>query len=110
MLSVIKQIIACLVIASMVASACYFLPFANSLFGDYLIGFFLAAFVLPIGLKWYETHMAKVRSLPESERIRQKVECTESMQKDDEVTTCLSNCHDLRNIDQQHHVLNGFKD
>ncbi|MFQ5470738.1 MAG: hypothetical protein ACE5EH_10590, partial [Gammaproteobacteria bacterium] len=36
MLSVIKQVIACLVIALMVATACYFLPFVNGLLGDYL--------------------------------------------------------------------------
>lgn len=110
MLSVIKQIIACLVIASLVATACYFLPFVNSLFSDYLIGFFLAAFVLPIGLKWYEVHMTKVRAMPENERIRKYIGRSEAMREADEVTTCLSNCHDLRNIDQQHHVLNGFKD
>lgn len=106
MISLIKQIIACLMIATLVTVACYFLPFINGLFGDYLIGFFIAALILPIGLKWYETHMVKVRIMSKNG----KVNYSETQREDDEVTTCLSNCHDLRNIDQQHHVLNGFKD
>ncbi|SIT19306.1 hypothetical protein SAMN05421686_1165 [Thalassolituus maritimus] len=102
----LKQIVACLMIAALVSVACYFLPFISRLFGDYVFGFFIAALILPIGLKWYETHMVKVRALSKNG----KVNCSQSYGEDNEVTTCLSNCHDLRNIDQQHHVLNGFKD
>ena len=110
MISVIKQIIGCLVIATLVAVACYFLPVVNGLFGDYLFGFFLAAFVVPLGIKGYESQMAKVRAIPKAEQFRRGVENKESSHESDDVTTCLSNCYDLRNVDQQHHVLNGFKD
>ena len=109
MLSVIKQIIACLVIASMVATACYFLPLVNSLFGDYLIGFFLVAFVLPVGMKWYEAHMAKVRAMPQPVRKKREEECKEWLRKSSEATTG-SNCYDQRNIDRQLHIFDGFKD
>ena len=109
-MSVIKQIIGCLAIAALVVVACYFLPVVNGLFGDYLFEFFFVAFVLPIGIKWYESHMAKVRAMPKAERIQSEMERNESSRESDEVTTCLSNCYDLRNTDQQHHVLNGFKD
>ena len=110
MLSIIKQIIACLVIASMVAAACYFLPFVNSLLGDYLIGFFLVAFVLPIGLKWYESHMTKVRAMSEPVRMKREKECKDWHKEDSEATTSSTRAYDLRNIDQRHHVFNGIKD
>jgi len=110
MLSVIKQITACLVIASLVATACYFLPFINSLFGDYLIGFFLAAFLFPVGLKWYEAHMVKVRALPKSVREKREKECKDWHREDREATTLEPHNHDARNVDQQLHVFDGFKD
>lgn len=110
MLSVIKQIIACLVIALMVATACYFLPFVNSLFGDYLIGFFLAAFVFPIGLKWYEAHMTKVRAMSEPVRKKREKECRDWHKEDSEAMTFPTQCYDERNMDRQLHVFDGFKD
>lgn len=110
MLSVIKQIIACLVIASLVATACYFLPFVNSLLGDYLVGFFLAAFLLPVGLKWYEAHMVKVRAIPQPVRKKREKECKDWHKEDSDAMTCGTHAYDLRNIDQRHHVFNGFKD
>lgn len=110
MISLIKQIIACMMIATLVAVACYFLPFVNGLLGDYLVGFFIAALVFPIGLKWYEGHMVKVRSVSQSVRNKREKECKDWHKEDSEAMTCPSQCYDERNIDRQLHVFDGFKD
>ncbi|MCG8074291.1 MAG: hypothetical protein N0C86_20155 [Candidatus Thiodiazotropha taylori] len=110
MKSVIKQIIGCLAIATLVAVACYFLPVVNTLLGDYLFGFFFAAFILPLGIKWYESHMAKVRAMPKAERAQREKECKEWWRKSSEATTCPSHCYDQRNVDRQLHIFDGFKD
>lgn len=109
MISLLKQIIACLMIATLIAVACYFLPFVNGLFGDYLIGFFIAALVLPIGLKWYEAHMAKVRAMSQPVRSEREKERKEWRQKHGDESTG-SNCYDQRNIDRQLHIFDGVKD
>ena len=110
MKSVVKQIFACLMIAISITIACYFLPIVNGLLGDYLFGFFFAAFVLPIGIKWYESHMARVRAMPKAQRDKREKECKESWRKSSEATTCPSHCYDQRNIDRQLHIFDGFKD
>ena len=110
MLSAIKQIIACLVIALMVATACYFFSFVNSLLGDYLIGFFVAAIAFPVGLKWYEGHMVKVKAISEPDRKKREKECKDWHKEDSEAMTCPTQCYDERNLDRQLHVFDGFKD
>lgn len=110
MISLIKQIIACLTIATLVAVACYFLPFVNGLLGDYLIGFFLASFVLPVGMKWYEAHMVKVKAISEPARKKREKECKDWHKKDSEAMNCPTQCYDERNIDRQLHVFDGFKE
>ncbi len=106
MITLIKQIIACLMMATLVTVACYFLPFVNGLLGDYLIGFFIAAIVLPIGLRWYDSHMVAVRKAAQGEQ--RKLE-TEWRQKHGDAATG-SNCYDQRNIDRQLHIFDGYKD
>ncbi len=110
MMNVIKQLIACLLIATSVAVACYFLPFVNGMFGDYLIGFFLAALLFPIGLKWYEAHMVKVRAMSQPVRENREKECKDWHKEDREAMTCAPHCYDARNADQQLHLFDGFKD
>ena len=110
MIGLLKQIIACLLIATCVAVGCYFLPFVNNLFGDYLIGFFLAALVLPVALKWYEAHVAKVRVVSQPVRKKREEECNDWHKEDSEAMTCAPHCYDARNVDQQLHIFDGFKD
>ena len=110
MISLIKQIIACLMIATLVAVACYFLPFINGLFGDYLIGFFIAAIMLPIGLRWYDSHMANVRRLAQKEQNKRLKECKDWHREDREATTLEPHNYDVRNVDNQLHVFDGVKD
>ena len=109
MISLLKQIIACLMIATLVAVGCYFLPFINGLLGDYIIGFFIVALVFPIGLKWYEYHIATVRGLPQKDRNKREKECKEWHRKSHDASTG-SNCYDQRNVDRQLHIFDGFKD
>ena len=110
MISLIKQILACLSIAILVAAACYFLPLVNSLLGDFLIGFFLAALVFPIGLKWYDAHIAKVRAISKPVRKKRENECKNWHKENREAMTCAPHCYDYRNADQQLHIFDGFKD
>ena len=109
-MSLFKQIVSCLMIATSVAVACYFLPVINGLFGDYLFGFFFAAVVVPIGVKWYEAHMIKVRAMPKHKRKRLEKECEEWHREDMEAMTCEPNNLDSRNVDQQLHIFDQFKD
>ena len=78
--------------------------------GDYLIGFFLAAFVFPVGLKWYESYMAKVRMMSQPVRKKREKECKDWHKEDSEAMTSNTQAYDLRNIDQRHHVFNGLKE
>jgi len=105
MVGVAKQIIGCLVLATLVAMACYFLPVVNGLFGDYLFGFYLAAFVLPLGMKWYDSRMSKAEATPVVDREKKHKEW---LQKNSGSSTG-SNCYDQRNIDRQLHIFDGFK-
>lgn len=109
MMGAVKQIIGCLVLATFVAVACYFLPIVNGLFGDYLMGFFLGALVLPIGLKWYEGHMVKVRAMSQPVRKTREKECKDWHEEDREAMTCVPHCYDARNVDQQLHIFDEFK-
>lgn len=109
-MNTIKQIIGCLTIATSVTVACYFLPIVNALFGDYLFGFFLAAFVVPLGIKGYETHRVKVNAMSEAERHQRQQECDAYHEEESEAMTCPTYCYDNRNIDQQLHIFNGLKD
>ena len=105
-----KRILGGLFIATLVAVACQFLPLVNALFSDYLFGFFFAAVVLPIGIKCYEAHMVKVRAVPEVERRQRQEECDEWHEESSDAMTSGMHCFDLRNIDQQLHHFNGYKD
>ena len=95
---VIKQIIGLLVVAVMITVACYFLPFFNSLFADYVVGFFVVAIVLPIGLAMYKSHMEEVSKLPPDVRLARKKESDKRWKETDEATFSLSESHDLRNM------------
>ena len=105
-----KLILGGLFMATLVAVGCQFLPIMNALFSDYIVGFFFAAIVLPVGIKWYEAHMVKVRAVPEAERLRRQMECDAYHKESSDVMTSGMHCFDLRNVDQQLHHFNGHKD
>jgi|GEM_PF-1688513 len=109
-MNLIKQIASLLIVATAITVACYFLPFLNNLLEDYLVGFYLAAIALPLGIKWYGAHMVKVRALPNAVRYKREKECKDWHKEDSEAMTCPSQCYDERNIDRQLHIFDGFKD
>jgi len=95
---VIKQIIGLLLVAVMIAIACYFLPFVNDLLEDYIIGFFIVAVVLPVGRAMYKSHMATVAKLPPDIREKREKESQEQWEETDEATFSPSEPLDLRNM------------
>lgn len=108
MISLVKQIIACLLIATLVTVACYFLPVVNGLFGDYIIGFFLAAFVLPV---WMRLYICRATENSKKKRGGKKT-CNYQQGWSgmySGITTGVDT-YDKRNIDQQIHVLDGLKE
>jgi len=94
---VIKQIIGLLVVAVMIAVACYFLPFFNSLFADYVVGFFVVAIVLPIGLAMYKSHMNDISKLSPDVRLKREKESQDWWDETTEATHSPSRALDLRN-------------
>ncbi len=95
---VIKQIIGLLMVAAVVAVACYFLPFFNRLFEDYIAGFFIVAVVLPLGYAMYKSHMAAVAKLPPDVRAKKEKESQEWWDETSEATHSPSRALDLRNM------------
>ena len=109
-MNLIKQIVSLLIVAIAITVACYFLPFLNSLFEDYLVGFYIVAIVLPLGLKWYEAHMVKARAMSQPVRKKREKECKEWHREDRDAATLEPHNYDARNVDQQLHVFDGLKD
>jgi len=95
---VIKQIVGLLVVAVMIMVACYFLPFFNSLFADYVIGFFVVAIVFPVGRVVYQSHMNDVSKLPPGARLKREKESQDWWDETTEATHSPSRALDLRNI------------
>ena len=54
--------------------------------------------------------MVKIRALPKSVREKREKECKDWHREDREATTLEPHNYDARNVDQQLHVFDGFKD
>ena len=91
---VIKQIIGLLIISV----ACYFLPSFNSLFEDYVVGFFVVVIVLSIGRAIYKSHIAAVSKFPPDVRIKREKESQDWWDETTEATHSPSHAMDLRNM------------
>lgn len=109
-MSLIKQILGRLVVATAVTVACQFLPIINTIVGGYLIGIFLAAFILPIFISKHSQRRIGTGKMPVPDVMRRKKEREEWWRKSSQATSCPSNCYDLRNIDRQLHMYDGFDD
>jgi len=95
---VIKQIIGLLLVAVMVTVACYFFPFVNDLLEDYIIGFFIVAIVLPVGLAMYKSHMTEIEKLPPDVRAKSEKENQDQREESSQATFSPSQPLDLRNV------------
>ncbi len=95
---IIKQMVGLLMVATAVTVACYFLPFFNRLFEDYIAGFFVVAVLFPICYAMYKSHMAAVAELPPDVRAKKEKESQERWKETDEATFSLSEPLDLRNM------------
>ncbi len=95
---IIKQMVGLLMVATAVAVGCYFLPFFNRLFEDYIAGFFVVAVVLPIGYAMYKSHMVAVAKLPSDVRAKKEKESQEQWDETCEATFSPSQPLDLRNM------------
>ena len=104
----LKQTLICLALAASVATACYFLPWVNAIFGDYLPGFFIAAIILPFLIQAHQSHQVKMRSLSQHARAKRAAECSAWHKEDREATSCVTHTYDARNIDQVLHIHDGF--
>lgn len=97
-MNVIKQIIGLLMVAMAITMACYFLPFLNGLFDNYIVGFYVVAIVFPIGLSMYKAHMDSIKKLPPDVRMEREEECLKRWKETEEATFSLSEPLDLRNM------------
>ena len=93
-----KEICGLLLLAGIIVGIGQFLPGLNVLFDDYLVGFLVAAVVIPIVRMAYNSHMAKVGKLPPDVREKRKKESQDWWEETSEATYSPSRTLDLRNV------------
>jgi hypothetical protein len=94
----IKEIIALLLLAGIFVGLSRFLPGLALLFENYLVGFVLAAFIIPIVRLLYKSHKKKISNLPLHIQKKKKQECQDWWEETSEATYSPSRVLDPRNI------------
>jgi hypothetical protein len=94
----LKEIGGLLLLSSVIVGVGQFLPGLNLLFDDYLVGFLVVAFVIPVVRMAYKSHMTKVAKLSPEVRNRRKKESQEWWKETSEATYSPSRTLDLRNV------------
>lgn len=94
----LKEIIGLLLLAGIIVGTGQFLPGLNVLFDDYLVGFFLAAVVIPVARMMYKSHMDKIAKLPQDVRKKKEKESQDWWEETSDATYSPSRALDPRNI------------
>lgn len=109
-MSLLKPILTSVVAAAVVTIACLFLPFVGVVASEHPLVFFGVVLLLLVPINIIRFLRSQNGLAAASDRLKRKRECEEWWQKSCEASYRPSHCYDLRNIDKQLHIHDGYDD
>lgn len=109
-MSLLKPILTSVVAAAVVTIACLFLPFAGVVASEHPLVFFGAVLLLLVPINIVRRLRSQKKLAVDSEMALRKKECKEWWKGSCEASYSPSHCYDLRNIDKQLHIHDGYGD